>query len=73
MTLRKMSVAMNREQMGSAINQPNCRMSTVEMMTPTLPSVSANTCRKTPGQERDSGVKEWRMYQRRVRNPGILH
>ncbi|TNN26885.1 hypothetical protein EYF80_062974 [Liparis tanakae] len=45
MTLRKMSVAMKSEQMGSAISHPNWRMRMVEMMTPTLPSVSASTWR----------------------------
>lgn len=48
MTLRKISVAMKSEQMGSAINQPNWRMRMVEMMTPTLPNVSASTWRNTP-------------------------
>lgn len=48
MTLRKMSVAMKSEQIGSAINQPNWRMRMVEMITPTLPKVSARTWRKTP-------------------------
>lgn len=48
MTLRKMSVAMKSEQIGSAINQPNWRMRMVEMITPTLPNVSARTWRKTP-------------------------
>lgn len=56
MTLRKMSVAMKSEQIGSAMSQPNWRMRMVEMMTPTLPSVSARTWRKTPGGRR--GKKE---------------
>lgn len=51
MTLRKMSVAMKSEQIGSAINQPNWRMRMVEMITPTLPKVSARTWRNTPGRE----------------------
>lgn len=56
MTLRKMSVAMKSEQMGSAINQPNWRMRMVEMITPTLPKVSARTCRKTPGEHKDTSI-----------------
>lgn len=47
-TLRAMRMAMNMEQIGSAIIQPNICISTAEMMTPTLPSVSARMCRKTP-------------------------
>jgi len=38
----------NREQIGSAIFQSKYSMSKVEMITPTLPNVSASTCRKTP-------------------------
>lgn len=47
-TEMKMRVAMKSEQMGSAINHPNCSTKTEEMMTPTLPIVSAKTCRNTP-------------------------
>ena len=42
-TEMRISVAMKREQMGSAISRPNLSTSTEEMMTPTLPKVSANT------------------------------
>lgn len=48
MTLRKISVEMKSEQMGSAISHPNCLMRIVDIITPTLPSVSASTCRNTP-------------------------
>ena len=48
MTEMKMRVAMKREQMGSAISQPNCSTRMEEMITPTLPIVSASTCRNTP-------------------------
>ena len=37
------------EQMGSAIIQPYHSISADEMITPTLPSVSAKMCKKTPG------------------------
>lgn len=45
MDMRK---AMIIEQMGSAMFQPKNRMSNDEMMTPTLPSVSARMCKNTP-------------------------
>lgn len=48
MTLRKISVEMKREQMGSAISHPNCLMRIVDIITPTLPNVSASTWRNTP-------------------------
>ena len=68
-TETRMSVAMKREQMGSAISQPNCSTSMEDMMTPTLPIVSASTCRNPPagmggwvggkGKEGDqNGLKE---------------
>ena len=41
-------IAMNNEQIGSAINQPNCSTKIDEIITPTLPKVSANTCKNTP-------------------------
>lgn len=59
MTLRKISVAMKSEQMGSAINQPNWRMRMVEMITPTLPKVSARTWRKTPERKKK---KTWALH-----------
>lgn len=62
MTLRKMSVAMKSEQRGSAINQPNWRMRMVEMITPTLPNVSARTWRKTPGGRRTGGHFIWPQH-----------
>ncbi len=40
-TLMAMRMAMNMEQMGSAIIQPKAHMRTADTMTPTLPSVSA--------------------------------
>ena len=47
-TLRNIKTAINNEHTGSAMNKPNCSMSTDDTMTPTLPKVSATTCRKTP-------------------------
>lgn len=47
-TLRKINVAIKREQRGSAISHPNCWINIVDTITPTLPRVSANTCRNTP-------------------------
>lgn len=46
--LRVMRKAIIIEQMGSAMFQPKKRISREEIMTPTLPSVSAKICRKTP-------------------------
>lgn len=42
-TEMSMSTAMKREQIGSAMSQPRYSMASEEMMTPTLPSVSART------------------------------
>ncbi len=53
-TEMRMRVAMKREQMGSAMSHPRYSMASVEMITPTLPRVSASTWRKTPG----GGVRE---------------
>lgn len=47
-TLRKINVPMKREHRGSAMSHPNCWMSIVDIITPTLPRVSAKTCRNTP-------------------------
>lgn len=47
-TLRRIMVAMNREQMGSAMFQPKFSIRSDDIMTPTLPRVSARTCRNTP-------------------------
>ena len=44
----KIKLAMNSEQRGSAIYQPNCSMKIEDKITPTLPKVSATTWRKTP-------------------------
>lgn len=67
MTLKKMSRAMKSEQIGSAISQPNWRMRMVEMMTPTLPKVSARTWRKTPVEQNRVTVSG--RPQRRPRAP----
>jgi len=48
MTLRKIITPMNKEQIGSAIFQSKYCMRRVEMITPTLPRVSASTCKNTP-------------------------
>ena len=41
-------VPINSEQMGSAMNQPNCSIKTDDTITPTLPMASAKTCKNTP-------------------------
>jgi len=41
-------IAINIEHRGSAIIQPNWWMRMLEMITPTLPRVSARMCRNTP-------------------------
>lgn len=43
-----MRMAMNIEQRGSTIIQPNKCIKTADTMTPTLPKVSANICKNTP-------------------------
>ncbi len=43
-----MRAAINMEQMGSAIIQPKDWIRREEMITPTLPRVSAKMCRKIP-------------------------
>lgn len=48
-----MRTAMNMEHTGSAIIQPKAWMSMEEMMTPTLPRVSARMCRKMPAGQQD--------------------
>ncbi len=50
-TLMKIITAINIEQIGSAMRSPNWSMRRDEMITPTLPMVSAKTCRNTPGME----------------------
>ena len=52
-TLSKIIVAINKEQSGSAMFQPKFSMRRVEIMTPTLPRVSARTWRKTPTKQRE--------------------
>lgn len=47
-TLAKIKTAMKMEARGSKPVQPYRLMRMVEMMTPTEPSVSAMTCKKTP-------------------------
>lgn len=47
-TLKNISVAIKIEQIGSAMFQPKFSINKVEKMTPTLPNVSARTCRNTP-------------------------
>ena len=48
MTEMMIIAAMNTEQAASAATHPSCSTRTEEMITPTLPSVSANTWRNTP-------------------------
>ena len=43
-----MRKAMKMEQIGSDIFQPNVSINKVDTMTPTLPNVSASTCKNTP-------------------------
>ena len=47
-TLIKIKTPINIEHIGSAIFQSKYCIRRVEMITPTLPSVSASTCRNTP-------------------------
>lgn len=51
-TLSRIMVAMNREQMGSAMFQPKFSINREDIMTPTLPNVSARTWRNTPSIQR---------------------
>lgn len=46
-TLRNIIIEMQSEHNGSAMYQPNCCIRNEDMMTPTLPNVSAMTCKKT--------------------------
>ena len=55
MTDNMMRTAMKTEQMGSTTCQPNVSTRSEEMITPTLPRVSARTCRNTPGGEEEEG------------------
>lgn len=52
-------MAINTEQIGSATFHPKFSMRNVEIMTPTLPNVSANTCRNTPKVKRNSYSKSY--------------
>lgn len=56
-TLRRIMVAMNREQMGSAMFQPKFSIRSEDIMTPTLPRVSAKTCRNTPTTQSTQGLQ----------------
>jgi hypothetical protein len=47
-TLKAIRIAMNIEQIGSAIIQPKRCIRTADMITPTEPKVSARIWRKTP-------------------------
>ena len=47
-TLRNIRTPINIEHIGSAIFQSKYCISRVEIITPTLPNVSASTCRNTP-------------------------
>lgn len=49
--LNPIRVAINMEQIGSAIIHPNWFMRTADIITPTLPRVSASMWRKTPGTQ----------------------
>lgn len=44
----KISMAIKKEQMGSARVHPQTWMMNDDIMTPTLPNVSANKCKNTP-------------------------
>jgi len=52
-----MRTAMNIEQIGSAIIHPNMWIRADDMITPTLPSVSAKMCRNTPANTRQSTMR----------------
>lgn len=47
-TLSSIIEAMNSEHIGSAMFQPKFSISNDDIITPTLPNVSAKTCRNTP-------------------------
>lgn len=55
-TLKRIMVAMNREQMGSAMFQPKFSIRTDDIMTPTLPRVSARTCKNTPTMQSNENI-----------------
>ena len=57
MTEMTMRAEMKREQIGSAISQPKCSTSRDEIITPTLPKVSASTWRNSPIQHCDFRVR----------------
>ena len=50
---------MNMEHTGSAIIQPNWWIKADEIITPTLPNVSASMCKKTPEENNDSNNGMW--------------
>lgn len=52
-----MSIAINIEQSGSAIIHPNIWIKPDDIMTPTLPRVSAKMCKKTPENKNKSTQK----------------
>lgn len=57
-TLNAIRMAMNIEQIGSAIIHPNACIRHAETMTPTLPRVSAKICRNTPYKKEKKMVKK---------------
>ena len=65
-TLIPINAAINMEQIGSAIIQPYMWIKADEMITPTLPNVSANICRNTPGNRKLTG------YSRSLRKRTII-
>ena len=55
-TLINIKQAINKEQIGSAIFHPKFSISKDDMMTPTLPSVSAKTCKNTPEKLKKTAI-----------------
>ena len=53
MTDMMMRIAMNTEHIGSAMRRPKCSTNIEDIITPTLPRVSANMWRYTPDRERE--------------------
>lgn len=72
--LMAMSTAMNMEHTGSARYHSYKCISDEEMITPTLPSVSASTCRNTPGKKQNIvGMKMLTFHTNKWLDEVLLH
>lgn len=72
-TLTKIMTAIKIDASGSKPVQPNRSISSVEMMTPTEPSVSARTCCKVPEHCQSSALRGKRRWARRAYQEYALH